>query len=168
MTINKTHKLILLILGLCIIVMIGLNACSSNDKFHSLRVKLAKIKLAREKQSRKFSEAEVKLPAPVTYGFSNYSATHLGNGTVNKMISPLQAYPLSQLKFIGTISQNDELFAYIETPDGKTFSVKKGDFIGDQCGKITKIDPTRVEVLAKELLKGNRSVDKIILIPLKE
>jgi Tfp pilus assembly protein PilP len=162
----KINKILLFIVGIFVIAIVCLNACSSGDKFHSLRAKLAKIKLAREKSSHKYSLVEVRIPTPVTYG---YDATQMGNkAAVNKLGAPLQAVPLSQLKFIGTITEDNELLAYIATPDGNTYSVKKGDMIGDQYGRIVNIDSTKIEVTEKELAKGNKVVEKIVVMQLKE
>jgi len=64
---------------------------------------------------------------------------------------PLEAFPLENLKMVGTLSQKREVFALIQTPDKNLYRVKAGDFMGQNFGRI--IDITESAVKLKELIQ---------------
>jgi len=77
--------------------------------------------------------------------------------------TPLQKYEVEQLKLIAIIWGMDTSVAMVETPDGKGYSIRKGDFIGNRDGRVKRIEKNRViieerltetggEVLTNELV----------------
>ena len=54
-------------------------------------------------------------------------------------LSPLLKFALSELKLVGIIWGGLGRIAIVETPDGKCYSIKKGDEIGKLCGKVKKV-----------------------------
>jgi type IV pilus assembly protein PilP len=66
---------------------------------------------------------------------------------------PLEAFPLENLKMVGTLSQKREVFALIKTPDNNLYRVKSGDFMGQNFGRI--IDITESAVKLKELVQDS-------------
>jgi len=149
-----------ILLFLLLMFFFALSSCDSVDKLYYLRDKLAKIKQNSVNKNKKNAKAAIKLPSPVIYGIGTLNQ----EGTANQTHDPLQSYPLTQFKFVGTLSQNNELLAYVSTPDGKILSVKRGDMIGNQYGRIINIDSSKIEVSQKELTKGNKLTEKIIVI----
>jgi len=66
---------------------------------------------------------------------------------------PLEAFPLENLKMVGTLSQKKEVFALIKTPDNNLYRVRAGDFMGQNFGRITDISESAVKL--KELIQDS-------------
>ncbi|HEX9687273.1 MAG TPA: pilus assembly protein PilP [Burkholderiales bacterium] len=66
---------------------------------------------------------------------------------------PLEAFPLENLKMVGSLSQKQENFALIKTPDNNLYRVKMGDFMGQNFGRV--IDITESAVKLKELIQDS-------------
>jgi type IV pilus assembly protein PilP len=73
----------------------------------------------------------------------------------NHRKGPLEAFPLENLKMVGTLSQKRDVFALIKTPDNNLYRVKAGDFMGQNFGRITDI--TEATVKLKELVQDSGS-----------
>jgi len=65
---------------------------------------------------------------------------------LNRPREPLEAYPLENLRMVGTLAQNREVFALVKTPDNNLFRVKKGNYLGQNFGVITQIDEGSVKL----------------------
>ena len=59
--------------------------------------------------------------------------------------------PLENLRMVGTLAQNRDVFALIKTPDNNLFRVKKGNYLGQNFGVITEIDEANVKL--KEIVQ---------------
>jgi type IV pilus assembly protein PilP len=70
---------------------------------------------------------------------------------LNRPREPLEAYPLENLRMVGTLAQNRDVFALIKTPDNNLFRVKKGNYLGQNFGVITEIDEANVKL--KEIVQ---------------
>lgn len=57
----------------------------------------------------------------------------------NRPKEPLEAFPLDALKMVGTVTVKEELWALITAPDGKIYRARRGNFLGQNYGKIKKI-----------------------------
>ena len=68
----------------------------------------------------------------------------------NRRKGPLEAFPLENLKMVGTLQQKRENFALILTPDKNLYRVKSGDFMGQNFGRIIDINESAVKL--KELV----------------
>lgn len=73
----------------------------------------------------------------------------------NHRKGPLEAFPLENLKMVGTLSQRKDVFALIKTPDNILYRVKAGDFMGQNFGRITGITESAVKL--KELVQDSGS-----------
>ena len=71
----------------------------------------------------------------------------------NRRKGPLEAFPLENLKMVGSLSQKREVYALIKTPDNNLYRVKAGDFMGQNFGRI--IDITESAVKLKELIQDS-------------
>jgi len=69
----------------------------------------------------------------------------------NRRKEPLEAYPLENLKMVGTLQQKKEIFALVRTPDNRLFRVKPGYFVGQNFGRITEISESGIKL--KELVQ---------------
>lgn len=71
----------------------------------------------------------------------------------NRRKEPLEAYPLENLKMVGTLQQKKEIFALVKTPDNNLFRVRAGNYIGQNFGRITEI--TEAAIKLKELVQDS-------------
>ena len=62
----------------------------------------------------------------------------------------LEKYPLNQLRLKGVMGSDSSVFGLVQTPIGNVVNVKKGQFIGLNNGRVTKV--TSQYVLINETL----------------
>jgi type IV pilus assembly protein PilP len=65
---------------------------------------------------------------------------------LNRPREPLEAYPLENLQMVGTLAQRRSMFALIKTPDSNLFRVTRGNYLGQNFGRITDIDDASVKL----------------------
>lgn len=58
----------------------------------------------------------------------------------------LETFPLDTLRMVGTLSQGDDLWALIKTPDSTIQRVKAGDFMGQNHGKVISINEEKISL----------------------
>ncbi|MCK5902320.1 MAG: pilus assembly protein PilP [Cocleimonas sp.] len=58
----------------------------------------------------------------------------------------LESFPLDGLEMVGTVSKEKTLWALIRTPDGGVQSIKKGNFIGQNYGRILSISEVKIDL----------------------
>ena len=63
----------------------------------------------------------------------------------------LEAYPLDNLRMVGTLEQGRGIFALVRTPDNTLYRVRQGNYIGQNFGFITQI--TDSSVTLKEIVQ---------------
>jgi type IV pilus assembly protein PilP len=66
---------------------------------------------------------------------------------------PLEAFPLENLKMVGTLQQKKAVYALIKTPDNNLHRVKTGDYIGQNFGRVTDINESALKL--KELVQDS-------------
>jgi type IV pilus assembly protein PilP len=71
----------------------------------------------------------------------------------NHRKGPLEAFPLENLKMVGTLQQKKNMYALIKTPDNNLYRVASGDYIGQNFGRIIDINETAVKL--KELVQDS-------------
>lgn len=64
---------------------------------------------------------------------------------------PLEAYPLENLRMVGTLQQKKSTFALIRTPDNNLFRVRNGNYLGQNFGRIEDVSESGVKL--KELVQ---------------
>lgn len=161
MKINHTPLGLLLSFSLTLLL-----AGCGNDNLHDLREKLQKIKRESAEIKKPNFIAGLQLPKPVSYQselMRSESSFKQGDSA-----NPLQNFPLNTLKYIGTLFKENQLFAYILTPDNMIYSVKAGDLIGDQNGRINKINPEQLDIVENRLENGKKPKQEIVTLKLKE
>lgn len=72
---------------------------------------------------------------------------------LNHRKGPLEAFPLENLKMVGTLQQKSLYFALIKTPDNNLYRVRSGDFMGQNFGRIVEISESAVKL--KELIQDS-------------
>lgn len=58
----------------------------------------------------------------------------------------LEGFPLDSLKMVGTVEKDNTLWALIKIPDGAVQSVKAGNYMGQNYGKIVSITDIGLEM----------------------
>jgi type IV pilus assembly protein PilP len=81
---------------------------------------------------------------------------------------PLEAYPLENLRMVGTLQQNKATYALIKSPDNNLFRVKAGNYLGQNFGLITQISESTITL--KEIVQdsGGDWTDRISTLELTE
>ena len=66
----------------------------------------------------------------------------------NRVREELEKYALASLRMVGTVSTGNsgELWALISAPDGVVPRVRKGNYLGNNHGKITNISEQRIDL----------------------
>lgn len=65
----------------------------------------------------------------------------------NRNREELERFPLDALKMVGILENNGETWAAVKAPDKTIYRVRKGNYLGMNYGRITRIDETKIEVL---------------------
>jgi len=86
---------------------------------------------------------------------------------LNRRKEPLEAFPLEQLKMVGTLSQNKETYALVRA-DKTLYRVRKGNYMGQNFGLIT--DVTEAEIKLKEIVQDSAGdwAERQSVLPLLE
>ncbi|MGQ0751050.1 MAG: pilus assembly protein PilP [Betaproteobacteria bacterium] len=71
----------------------------------------------------------------------------------NRRKEPLEAYPLENLKMVGTLQQQKVMHALVKTPDNNLFRVRSGNYIGQNFGRIVAISETTIAL--KEIVQDS-------------
>ena len=66
---------------------------------------------------------------------------------------PLEAYPLENLRMVGTLQQNKQTYALVKSPDNNLFRVKSGNYLGQNFGLITDISESNIKL--KEIVQDS-------------
>jgi len=86
---------------------------------------------------------------------------------LNRRKEPLEAFPLEQLKMVGTLSQGPDTYALVRA-DKTLYRVKKGNYMGQNFGLIT--DVTDGEIKLKEIVQDSAGdwAERQSVLPLLE
>ena len=86
---------------------------------------------------------------------------------LNRRKEPLEAFPLEQLKMVGTLSQGKDTYAIVRA-EKTLYRVKKGNYMGQNFGLIT--DVTESEIKLKEIVQDSAGdwAERQSILPLLE
>ena len=86
---------------------------------------------------------------------------------LNRRKEPLEAFPLEQLKMVGTLSQGNDMYALVRA-DKTLYRVKKGNYMGQNFGLITEV--TENEIKLKEIVQDSAGdwAERQSVLPLLE
>lgn len=107
---------------------------------------------------------EIKAYEPFTYSafdlpdpFKPRKLSTGGGGGVQPDLTrprePLEAFSLETLKMVGMVSKQGVVHAVIRTPDQAIYHVRKGNYMGQNFGRITQI--TDSEVTLREIVQDS-------------
>ena len=75
---------------------------------------------------------------------------------ITRTKEPLEQYEIAQLTFRGMIiSPEGQQYALVQRPDGSVASVKVGDYLGLNDGRIVEITPTQINLI--EIVPDSRA-----------
>ena len=66
---------------------------------------------------------------------------------------PLEAYPIENLRMVGTLQQGKTNYALVKSPDNNLFRVKPGNYMGQNFGLITAISESTIKF--KEIVQDS-------------
>lgn len=86
---------------------------------------------------------------------------------LNRRKEPLEAFPLEQIKMVGTLYQNGAMFALVRA-DRTLYRVKKGNYIGQNFGLIVDISDSEIKL--KEIVQDTAGdwTERESILPLLE
>jgi type IV pilus assembly protein PilP len=80
-----------------------------------------------------------------------------GGGTLqpdlNRRKEALEAYPLENLRMVGTLERSKVIYALIKSPDNNLYRVKTGNYMGQNFGLITNVTESSLKL--KELVQDS-------------
>jgi type IV pilus assembly protein PilP len=65
----------------------------------------------------------------------------------NRRHEPLEDYPLDSLKMVGTLSRGAQVWAVIAAPDGTVHRVQRGNYLGQNFGRIRSITESKLDII---------------------
>jgi len=65
---------------------------------------------------------------------------------INRHKEPLEAYPLDSLRMVGTLQQDSKIWAIIVDPKGTVHRITKGNYVGQNDGRVDNITENKVNV----------------------
>ena len=86
---------------------------------------------------------------------------------LNRRKEPLEAFPLEQLKMVGTLSQGNDTYALVRA-DKTLYRVKKGNYMGQNFGLITDVNDSEIKL--KEIVQDSAGdwAERQSVLPLLE
>ena len=86
---------------------------------------------------------------------------------LNRHKEVLESYPLESLSMVGSLQREELIFALIKSPDGTLHRVKKGNYLGQNFGRIDHISESEVKLV--EIVQGgvNEWTEQVSALMLK-
>lgn len=67
---------------------------------------------------------------------------------ITRLKQPLEQFELNELTYKGSVvNQNGELYGLVQRPDGTIASVKVGNYMGKNDGRIAQITPNQINLI---------------------
>ena len=148
-------------------------ACDSNRNLQDLHDDIGKLKAVASGGKKKESAPTIKPPTVAVYQAEGLRipfqfSSGLEGKKGFKKSHPLQSYPLNMLRFVGILSQDRQVYAFILAPDNIVYQVKLGDKIGDRDGKIVNMYPDHLTILEQQTEEGKPVSQRIATLQLKD
>lgn len=132
-----------------LILIVGLlTGCDNDASLSDLQEYFEAVKKketdTKPKEKINTSEQKIIIEPEVKDPFSNQLTG--GNKSTSFSNQPLTSVPLEQLKVVGTVMLGEQIWAFIEMPNGQVIKAEKGMPIGVNNGEITEVMNNQVEV----------------------
>ena len=105
--------------------------------------------------------------------FSPRTSDHTKNASngispdLNRQKEILESYPLESLSLVGSMQQDNAVFALIKSPDGILHRVRKGNHLGHNFGRIETISEAEVNLTEIVQSGTNEWIEKQSALMLK-
>lgn len=148
-----------------------LAGCDGSGPYGDLRIYMDGVK-ARQKVDVNKEKPQVQIPKAVVYD-GNMRRSPFAEGVVTTatpkaaVTNPLQAYSLTMLRLLGTVTEKGETVAYITAPDNMVYRIQVGDIIGDRHGKVITIQPGNVNVMELDADNPNEQMQRVVSLKLR-
>ena len=130
---------------------------------------VAKIPKIPERASFQYKAFDFRDPfVPYSTAIAEKGApAYQGGPDLDRPREALEAFPLDALQMVGTIEREGKFFALLKNTSGNIYRVSVGHYIGQNSGKIEKINAT--EIAIKEWLSNEKGewCEHILTIPLR-
>lgn len=162
----------LLVILMMLVLSINVVSCSGDYSMSAAENYVATIKAKKPAPIEKFPQ--LKKFKPVTYNvgnlrdpFSRQNLQMLNQPDLNRIRGPLEQAALDSIKMVGTVLKNNNYWAILRTADGKIYTVKIGDYVGQNFGKIIKIEANQLQIL-ETISDGTAWKKRITIIKMQE
>lgn len=164
-----TRKITLLAVALGAMM---LASCDGSKPFKDIQEQIDKLKQAEVKTESKAAINKEAAPESAKYDAekrrSPFEVMEAAPSKGKVSSNPLQAYPLDMLRFVGTVTQNNNTIAFVAAPDNKIYQIKTGDMIGDHDSEVIKIEADRISLMEQYSENGNAAMKRVVTLQLKE
>lgn len=140
---------------------IGLSACSSDisdlktfvhNAKNRQKPKLPPLPEIKPHETYRYSANLTKNPFEETVTRIARTVRVKGRGRGPKPVDGrpreiLESFPLDGLRMVGTLEQKNVRWALLKTNDGTIHRLKKGNYLGQNHGKITEITEDRINLM---------------------
>jgi len=86
----------------------------------------------------------------------------------NREREPLEVFDLSTLSLVGIYKMGSKRVAMVQDSQGKGYTVKEGNYMGKNSGRIEKIDDKTLYLVERMLNAEGNIVDRQVTLTLKE
>ena len=86
----------------------------------------------------------------------------------NRQREPLEVFDLSTLTLVATLKMGDKQVAMIQDSQGKGYTVRQGNYMGKNNGRIEKIDSDGVYLVEKVVNSQGAIVNRQVTLTIKE
>ena len=98
-------------------------------------------------QFETFEYSAQNLRDPFSAAFASSAAASGKRPDSNRRKQLLEQFPLDSLDMVGTIGTGGNLVALVLAPDKVTYRVRPGDYIGQNDGRVSRVDEYRVDLV---------------------
>ena len=169
---NFTRKVGFIIVFACSVMLMF--ACDGSQPFKDLRTYIAGLKQAKiEPDAAELASTKPDVvPVSTKYeAATRRSPFEMMEASPTKGVestNPLQSYPIDMLRFVGTVTQDNQTIAFVSAPDNKIYQVKVGDILGDSDNKVVTIESDRISLMEQSGDNGNAAMKRVVTMQLKE
>lgn len=82
---------------------------------------------------------------------------------LNRPKQALEMYKIQDLRMVGTLKSNGQIWGLISTPDDAVMKVTVGDFIGEDFGEVTGISSQAIRIVGKVKQKDEWQKHPVIM-----
>lgn len=160
------------VLWIVVFSVLVITACGRQESFKDLRQYIASLGKNNATNKNKSDNLTIPRFIPAIYKKESsrtpFEEMMMAHGQAASSPNPVRMYPLNLLRFVGTMEQNNHIWAYVMTPDNKLYQLTKGDIVGDHNGTIVKITANEIEVVEPVVGDGKQGAQRIVTMQLRD